>query len=114
MDQGPRQNDFRDQRLANMAKLRELGYSPFGAAFERTGRLAEIIGSFEEGKAVRIAGRMVSRREMGKSVFAHLQDGTARFQVYFKKDVIGEPAFEAFKYLYLGDHVGIEGELFVT
>ncbi len=114
MDQGPRQNEFRDQRLANMEQLKAKGYSPFGQAFERTGRLSEIIAGFEENKAVRIAGRIMSRREMGKSVFAHVQDGSARFQVYIKKDVIGEAAFEAFKYLDLGDHIGVEGELFVT
>ncbi|MFH0954168.1 MAG: lysine--tRNA ligase [Verrucomicrobiota bacterium] len=114
MDQGPRENEFRDQRIANMKKLEELGYKPFAGAFERSGRLSEIIAGFQEGKAVRVAGRMVAKREMGKSVFAHLQDGSARFQIYLKKDVVGDAAFAAFAHLDLGDHLGADGELFIT
>lgn len=114
MEHGPRENVFRDQRVANMKKLEELGFSPFGQAYARTARLSEILGAFEENKRVSVAGRIVARREMGKSVFAHIQDGSAKFQIYLKKDVVGEKLFEAFKYLDLGDHVGAEGELFVT
>ncbi len=114
MDQGPKENEFRDQRIANMKRLEEMGYKPWGQAFERSGRLAEIIAGFEENKKVRIAGRMLTKRVMGKSIFAHLQDGSARFQVYVKKDVVGESAFQAFELLDLGDQIGAEGELFVT
>jgi len=114
MDQGPKENEFREQRIANMKRLEELGYTPWGQAFERTGRLADIIAGFEENKKVRIAGRMLTKRVMGKSIFAHLQDGSARFQVYVKKDVVGEKAFQAFEVLDLGDQIGAEGELFVT
>jgi len=79
MDQGPRENEFRDQRIANMNRLAELGYKPWGQTFERSGRLAEIIAGFEEHKKVSIAGRMLTKRVMGKSIFAHLQDGSGRF-----------------------------------
>lgn len=114
MDQGPRENEFRQQRIENMRRLQALGYEPFGAPFERTGRLAEVLAAFAEQKPARIAGRIVSKRQMGKSIFAHLQDGTGRLQVYVKKDAVGDQAFEAFELLDLGDQVGAEGELFVT
>ena len=114
MDQGPRENEFRQQRIENMCRLQSLGYEPFGTPFERTGRLAEILAAFAEQKPAKIAGRIVSKRQMGKSIFAHLQDGAARLQVYVKKDAVGEKAFEAFELLDLGDQIGAEGELFVT
>jgi lysyl-tRNA synthetase class 2 len=77
------------------------------------GRLAELKANFEENKPVRAAGRITARREMGKSVFMDLRDGTDRMQVYLKRDDLG-PAFEAFAYVDLGDHVGVEGQLFTT
>jgi len=107
-------NEYRTQRIENLKKLDELGYSPFGGAFERSGRLSEILASYEEGKDVSIAGRLVAKREMGKSIFAHLQDGSGRHQIYLKKDQVGEDAFKAFKILDLGDHVGVKGPLFTT
>ena len=54
----PEQNEFREQRLANMKKLEELGYKSFGRAFART-RIAEVTAGFEEGKTVRLAGRLL-------------------------------------------------------
>ncbi|HBA82956.1 MAG TPA: lysine--tRNA ligase [Verrucomicrobia bacterium] len=114
MEHGAKENEFREQRLINLGKLKEMGYQPFGQAFERTGRLSEILAGYEENKAVKIAGRIVSKRTMGKSIFAHLQDGSGRFQIYIKKDTIGEQAFAAFELLDLGDQIGADGELFVT
>jgi len=107
-------NDLRDQRIENMKRLEEAGYSPFGRAFERDGRFADLSAAYEDGKRLRLAGRLVTRREMGKSVFAHVQDGTGRIQIYLKKNQIGEEAFKAFKYADLGDHIGIEGSWFTT
>lgn len=106
--------DFREQRVANLERLKELGYAPYGDAFDRTGRLTEVRADFEEGKDVRVAGRLVAKRGMGKSIFAHLDDGTDRFQVYAKKDALGEDPFGAFKILDLGDVIGVTGKLFVT
>ena len=107
-------NEFRAQRLENLRQLEELGYRPFGGAYARSGRLAEVRAAFAEGQNARIAGRLVALREMGKSVFAHVQDATGRFQIYARKDVLGEEAFQAFKLLDLGDHIGVSGEQFVT
>ncbi len=114
MEHGAHESEFRTQRIANMEKLKALGYAPFGRAFARTGRLKDIRDAFEAGKKVSVAGRVMTRREMGKSVFVDLRDGTDRFQVYIKKDTIGDAAFDAFALLDIGDHIGVEGELFVT
>lgn len=114
MEHGAHESEFRTQRLANMAKLKELGYSPFGAAFERSGRLKEVREAFAEGKKVRVAGRLTTRREMGKTVFADLRDGSDRFQIYVRRDAMGEAPFAAFAYLDIGDQIGVEGELFIT
>ncbi len=113
MELGVHENEYRAQRLAKLEALRARGYKPFGEAFARTGRLAELKAAFEEGRAVRAAGRITARREMGKSVFLDIRDGTDRMQVYLKRDELG-PAFEAAAYLDLGDHIGVDGTLFTT
>jgi len=107
-------NEYVEQRRANMKALAEKGYSAFGGAFKRSGRLAEIRAAFEDNKAVRMAGRLTTNRDMGKSIFADLRDGSDRFQIYAQKNTLGEAAFDAFKLLDLGDHVGVEGILFTT
>ena len=112
MDQGS--NEYRDQRIQNMQALAEAGYEPFGRAFERTGRLAEIRASFEEDREVRLAGRLTTVRKMGKSIFADLRDGSDRFQIYLGRQDAGDEAFAAFKRLDQGDHIGVEGRLFTT
>lgn len=114
MELGSTEAEYRAQRLENLRHLEERGHAAYGGAFPRSGTLAEIRAGFAEGKIVQIAGRMLSRRDMGKSVFADLRDGTDRFQIYLKKDAVGQAAFEAFAFLDLGDFIGVEGELFVT
>jgi lysyl-tRNA synthetase, class II len=106
--------EFRNQRLANLAALQAAGHRPYGRAFARTGSLAEIRAGFAEGRAVRLAGRVVTVREMGKSIFAHVQDGTDKFQIYVQKNALGDDSFAAFKAVDLGDFLGVEGELFTT
>lgn len=106
--------EFRNQRLAHLETLKAAGHRPFGRAFARTGALADVRAAFAEGMAVRIAGRVVAVREMGKSVFAHVQDGTDKFQIYVQKNALGDESFAAFKAVDLGDFIGIEGELFTT
>ena len=114
MELGTTEAEYRAQRIENLRQLEALGYAPFGGAYERTGSLADVRASFAEGRTVRVAGRMLARREMGKSVFADLRDGTERFQIYIKKDELGEAAFKAFGLLDFGDFIGVEGELFTT
>ncbi|MDI6774448.1 MAG: lysine--tRNA ligase [Verrucomicrobiota bacterium] len=107
-------NEYRAQRLANLEKLRARGYKPFGQAFQRTGRLAEIRHGFQENRRVSAAGRLLTIRNMGKSIFADLRDGSDRFQIYAGAKQLAEPAFQAFRALDLGDHIGVTGSLFTT
>ena len=107
-------NEYRRQRIENRKLLETAGYPACGSAFKRTGTLAELHETFEEGKTVSACGRIVAMRKMGKMAFAHLSDGSAKFQLMVKKDLIGEEAFAAFKLLDLGDIIGATGELFIT
>ncbi len=106
-------NEYRAQRIVNLRKLEELGFEAYGRAFERT-RLSEVRAGFEEDKKVRAAGRLMTIRRMGKASFATISDGTASFQVFIKKDLLSEKLFTGFKYLDLGDFIGVEGRLFTT
>ena len=106
-------NEYREQRLQSMKTLAEMGYAPYGCKYDHTD-LALVRAEFEEGKTVRIAGRLLMIRRMGKMNFCTMNDGTDKFQVIFKRDELSETAFTAFKQLNLGDIIGAEGALFTT
>ena len=106
-------NEYREQRIQSMNALAEMGYDPYGCKYDHID-LAEIRSTFEEGKSVRAAGRLLMIRRMGKMNFATVNDGTDRFQLIFKRDELSETAFAAFKQLNLGDIIGVEGALFTT
>ena len=108
-------------RRESLKKLRELGIEPYPAkAYKVNTYTTDCKASFEEGKQVCLAGRMMSRRIMGKASFAELQDAKGRLQVYFNRDEIctGEDKTmynEVFKKLLdMGDFIGVEGTLFKT
>jgi len=101
-------------RREKLEKLRELGVDPFGGPFPGTESSAEIRGKWEEGRKVRMAGRIVSHRDMGKSQFLHLQDRAGRLQIYIQKPALPEKDRAVFELLDLGDIVGVEGILFLT
>ncbi|MGI6496001.1 MAG: lysine--tRNA ligase [Kiritimatiellia bacterium] len=105
---------YREQRLENMRQLEAMGYTPYGQAYTRTGTLDEVRAAYEEEKTVSIAGRLILKRGMGKAVFADLNDGSARLQILVKKDVVGDEILRAFRLLDIGDHIGVEGEMFIT
>jgi lysyl-tRNA synthetase class 2 len=107
-------DQYRAQRIENRAKLEALGYTPYGHAFPRTGNLKETRETFEEGKPVAVAGRIMTKRRMGKLMFIHLGDGTDTFQILLKRDGIGEDAYNAAKLTDLGDIIGVKGKLFTT
>lgn len=97
--------------------MRELGHDPFAQEkFEFALSAQELHAKFEsmEGQTVRFAGRIVALREMGKASFVSLSDGDGRIQVYLRKDDLGEDVWAVAKLLDLGDHLGVEGELFRT
>ena len=106
-------NEYRAQRLASMQALKDMGFEPYGCKYDHED-LAKVRAEFEEGKAVRIAGRLLMIRRMGKMNFATMNDGTDKFQVIFKRDELSETQFAGFKQLNLGDIVGVEGTLFTT
>jgi lysyl-tRNA synthetase class 2 len=92
---------------------RNLGVDPFGSAFANVVPAAQAIADYKDEAPVRVAGRLVSIREMGKSVFAHIQDETGKIQLYANKDALGEQ-FGYWKLFDLGDWVGAEGTYFTT
>ncbi len=106
-------NEYRDNRIASMKALAELGFTPYGHAYPHED-LAKVRETFEEGRKVRVAGRLLMIRRMGKMNFCTLNDGTDHFQLIFKRDVLSEKMFAGFKLLNLGDIIGVEGELFTT
>ena len=108
-------------RREKLEKLTQMGINAFPAdEYTITDSAQSIKESFEEGKKVKIAGRLISRRIQGKASFAELQDSSGRIQVYFNRDEIcptddKELYNEVYKHLLdIGDIIGVEGELFKT
>jgi len=107
-------NELIEQRHINLDKMKSRGMDPFGGVFKGVSGIASIKEAFEEGKEVRIAGRIMARREHGKSAFMDVKDRTERIQVYFRKDFLGDDAFENLKAVDIGDIIGVDGKLFLT
>jgi lysyl-tRNA synthetase class 2 len=106
-------------RREKLDALAASGTPPFAYRFDRSHHAVEAVALYPEGEEadgeiVRLAGRLVSWRSAGKTVFAHLADSTGRIQLYFKRDVLGEEVFGMTKHFDLGDIIGIEGPLFRT
>ncbi len=104
-------------RRDKLADLRERGADPFVITrFDVTHHSAEVKDRFEEmeGQTVRLAGRLMSKRGMGKAVVSDLQDNDGRIQLYVRIDDVGEEALATFKKYDIGDIVGVEGEVFRT
>ena len=104
-------------RREKLAQLQAEGHDPFQLTkFVCTSNAEEIKTHFDEmeGKAVSIAGRMMSKRGMGKVSFCDLQDKTGRIQLYARKDEMDEEDYNRFKKYDIGDIVGIDGEVFRT
>ena len=104
-------------RREKLAQLRESGNDPFRLTrFDVTTNSAEIKERFDEmeGKPVSVAGRLMTKRGMGKVIFADLQDDTGRIQLYLKFDEMEEANFEACRKLDIGDIVGVNGDVFRT
>src|SRR5690554_1588148 len=108
-------------RREKLAQLREMGIDPYPAEeFEITSTAEQIKKNFEDGKQVKLAGRMMSVRQMGKASFAELQDSTGRIQLYVARDSIStDEESTAYNVLFrrlldIGDFIGIEGYQFKT
>ena len=104
-------------RRDKLASLVEQGNDPYlHTTYDQTHHSVDILEHFDEleGKDVSIAGRMMSKRIMGKASFAHILDGAGDIQVYIRRDDIGEDAYAAFKQDDIGDILGVKGTVFKT
>jgi lysyl-tRNA synthetase class 2 len=105
-------------RLKKLQDLRASGIDPFRAAFSPTHFSGDAIKCHVEGQdnvvPVKVAGRLLVIRDMGKSQFVKILDQQGLIQLYVKKDVVGDEAYAAFRKLDLGDIIGVEGTLFKT
>jgi lysyl-tRNA synthetase class 2 len=108
-----------DQYAVRLKKLQDLcaaGSDPFRAGCEQTHFSGEALKAYVDGQdytvPVKVAGRLVVIRDMGKSQFVKILDQQGQIQLYVKKDLVGDAAYAAFKKLDLGDFIGVEGTLF--
>ena len=110
-------NQLLKVRREKLAALQEAGKDPFQITkYDVTHHSTDIKENFEtlQGTTVRIAGRMMSKRVMGKASFCNIQDKPGNIQVYVARDSVGEEPYAEFKKYDVGDIVGIEGEVFET
>ena len=108
-------NELIKRRHEELEELRKKGIETFAYSFEVDSNSNSIKKNYKDGieMNVRIAGRIMAIRRMGKASFAHIQDHAGRIQVYLKKDEIGD-VYDAFKLMDIGDIVGISGFVFIT
>ena len=129
------ENDQIQQRRRHLEEIAALGHPPYPHRFDRTHTISEVVERYRhyagkkdeaeaervnvelkaaEGGTLRLAGRMMTMRLMGKAAFAHLSDGAHQLQVYVRKNDVGEPGWDLYNKLDLGDWVGVAGYLFIT
>src|SRR6476661_5718729 len=110
-------------RLEKLKQIEALGQQVYPRKYEFSHTIPQILAEYSEKNAeqletprvaVRVAGRIMAIRLMGKAGFAHLQQDGQRLQIYVKKDAVGDKGFELYKLLDLGDHIGVSGYLFRT
>jgi lysyl-tRNA synthetase, class II len=110
-------------RREKLKRIEALGQPTYRSKYEFTHTAEQILAEYTAKTAeeleqtrinVRVAGRIMAIRLMGKAGFAHLQQGGKKLQIYVKKDAVGEQGFELYKLLDLGDHIGVSGYLFRT
>ena len=110
-------NEILKIRREKLAELVQNGRNPFEITkYKQTHTSAEIKDNFEEleGKRVSVAGRIMSKRGMGKVAFVHVQDFDGQIQLFVKRDLLGDDEYAIFKKYDIGDIVGAEGEVFKT
>jgi lysyl-tRNA synthetase class 2 len=116
------EDELLKQRLARVREIEALEYRAYGRPFDFTHTVPQILAGYGAKTAeelvpeerVRVAGRLMTLRHMGKAGFAHLQQNGERLQIYVKKDAVGERDYQLFKLVDTGDIIGVEGYLFRT
>ena len=110
-------------RRQKLKQIEALGQTAYRSKYEFTHTIPQILAEYSDKTAeqlenprveVRVAGRIMAIRLMGKAGFCHLQQGGQRLQIYVKKDAVGDTGFELYKLLDIGDHIGVSGYLFRT
>ena len=110
-------------RMEKLDKLREKGVEPYGSKFEVTHKICDIKSEYtdlskeeleEKNVIATIAGRIITKRDMGKIAFCNIQDRDGNMQIYIRKDVIGEEAYSVFKLSDIGDIIGVTGDVMKT
>jgi len=110
-------NELLKIRRAKLSELQEAKLDPFLITkYDVTHHSQTIIDSIDtlQGKMVSIAGRIMTKRIMGKASFCHIQDKLGQIQTYVRKDALGDDAYDQFKHYDMGDIIGVKGEVFVT
>jgi len=109
-------NEQMQVRIEKLKELKAKGINPFGSRFVRTHYASDIVDNFVqmEGKDVTIAGRLMSKRDMGKAGFAHIQDFSGQIQIYVRLNDVGPEAHALFTHLDIGDIIGVLGHVFMT
>ena len=128
-------NDQIQQRKQHLAEITGMGHPAYTNRYDRTHTITRIIEEYSghagrkeeadlersntelkaaEGGELRIAGRIMTMRLMGKAAFAHLTDGLNQIQVYIRKNDLGDEAWALYQRLDLGDWIGVTGYLFIT
>ena len=110
-----------NQRREKLEEIRQLGVDPYAYKYSPTHTTQEIREQFaevgdqpDETKSVRVAGRIMTKRDHGKSGFAHLQGGSERLQIYVRQNAVGEKAYQVYRKLDVGDVIGVGGPVFRT
>ncbi len=108
-------DDILNIRLNKKKALEEKGVYPYGRKFDKANTLSAIVEDYQEGREVKTAGRLMTIRAHGGSIFADIKDCTGKLQLYFKRDILGREDFDILKQqLDIGDIIGVGGTLFKT
>ncbi|RMH70106.1 MAG: lysine--tRNA ligase [Gemmatimonadetes bacterium] len=107
------------ERIAKIEAIRQQGFNPYPYRYDRTHFAQEVVDQFEHlsesQENVRVCGRIMSLRRMGKASFCHLEDASGRIQIYIRRDDVGADVYNGlFKKLEVGDFLGAEGYAFTT
>jgi len=116
------EDDLYQQRVQRIAEIEALGFQPYGHRFDFTHTIPQVLAGYAEKPAeqleprvqVRVAGRIMTVRRMGKAGFAHLMQNGEQLQIYVRKDALSEKEYALYQLLDLGDLIGVEGYLFRT
>ena len=109
-------NPIRAEKRTKLTNLREKGIDPFPHNYERTAQIHEIIhqfgesleaGDVKEGEVFKVAGRLMTKRPMGKAAFFNIQDQTGSIQCYLKKSELDEKSLTSYEHIDIGDIIGM-------